>query len=129
MPVTGLDHFVLTVGDIDRTREFYGAVDGVEVQTFGREGRTALHVGDQKVNLHERGEEFSPRARRATVGAGDFCLVTTTPVEKLAEEFAERGVDLVEGPVRKTGARGPMTSIYVRDPDGNLVEFSNYGEE
>ncbi|MFC6836916.1 VOC family protein [Halomarina ordinaria] len=127
MDTTGLDHLVLTVEDIDATCDFYEDVLDAEVVTFG-EGRTALQFGDQKVNLHPAGDEYDPRADRPTPGSGDFCLLTETPIETVETELREAGVDVVEGPVPKTGAVGSLASVYLRDPDGNLVEVAEYQE-
>ena len=126
MPVIrSIDHFVLTVASIEATCEFYRRTLGFGVEVFGPEQRTALAFGSQKINLHEVGREFTPRARVATAGSGDFCLLTDTPVEGVAAHLLEVGVAVEEGPVRKTGATGPLMSVYFRDPDGNLVEVSN----
>lgn len=123
--IIGLDHFVLTVASIDGTVEFYERALGLEVQTFAG-GRKALSLGTQKINLHEAGREFEPKAKRPTPGAGDFCLISETPVEEIAERLASAGVAVEEGPVARTGALGPIRSIYFRDPDGNLIEVANY---
>ena len=123
--IRSIDHFVLTVASIRATCDFYARVLGIGVETFGAEGRTALTFGDQKINLHEVGREFTPRARVATAGSGDFCLLTETPVAAVVQHLREVGVRVEEGPVRKTGATGPLESVYFRDPDGNLVEVSN----
>jgi catechol 2,3-dioxygenase-like lactoylglutathione lyase family enzyme len=123
--IRSLDHFVLTVASIRATCEFYARALGFGVEGFGADGRTALTWGDQKINLHEVGREFTPRARVATAGSGDFCLLTETPVDEVAAHLREIGVAVEEGPVRKTGATGPLNSVYFRDPDGNLVEVSN----
>jgi catechol 2,3-dioxygenase-like lactoylglutathione lyase family enzyme len=88
-------------------------------------GRRGLSFGSQKINLHQAGAEFEPKARVATVGSGDFCLLSEVPVAEIAEHLAAEGVEIIEGPVAKTGAAGPLISIYLRDPDGNLVEVSN----
>ena len=126
--IRSIDHFVLTVASVPATCDFYARVLGFGVETFGTEGgegRTALTFGDQKVNLHEVGREFTPRARVATAGSGDFCLLTETPIDDVVAHLREAGVSIEEGPVPKTGATGPLTSVYFRDPDGNLVEVSN----
>ena len=126
MQLTGIDHLVLTVEDVDATCEFYGDALGATVVTFGSEDRTALEFGDQKINLHEAGGEFDPHARAPTPGSGDFCLISELDVERIETRLDERGVEVVHGPVEKHGARGPMRSVYVRDPDGNLVELASY---
>lgn len=127
--IRSIDHFVLTVASVRATCDFYARVLGFGVETFGAEGggegRIALTFGDQKINLHEVGREFTPRARVATAGSGDFCLLTETPVDAVVRHLREVGVGIEEGPVRKTGATGPLNSVYFRDPDGNLVEVSN----
>jgi len=123
--IKSIDHFVLTVASIDATVAFYRDALGFGVEVFGPQNRTALTFGAQKINLHEVGKEFSPRARVATAGSGDFCLLAETPVADIAEHLKGHGIEIEEGPVPKTGATGSITSIYFRDPDGNLVEVSN----
>jgi catechol 2,3-dioxygenase-like lactoylglutathione lyase family enzyme len=120
-----LDHLVLTVADVERTVGFYTRVLGMTAETFGGR-RRALHFGQQKINLHQAGREFEPKASRATPGSADLCFVTTTPVEEVAAHLAAQGVAVEEGPVERTGALGPMRSVYLRDPDGNLLEISAY---
>jgi catechol 2,3-dioxygenase-like lactoylglutathione lyase family enzyme len=122
-----LDHLVLTVASIDATCEFYSRVLGMKVSRFG-EGRTALLFGGQKINLHEVGKEFEPRAARATAGSGDLCLISATPLEDVIRHLNDAGVAIIEGPVAKTGATGPIRSVYFRDPDDNLIEVSEYVE-
>lgn len=122
--VRAIDHFVLTCGDVETTVAFYERALGMTGETFAG-GRRALAFGSQKINLHQAGAEFTPRAQKPVPGAGDFCLLSDTPVAEIAEHLASMGVELIEGPVPKTGATGPLTSIYFRDPDGNLVEVSN----
>jgi catechol 2,3-dioxygenase-like lactoylglutathione lyase family enzyme len=119
-----LDHLVLTVADPEKTIAFYRDVLGMEEVTFG-EGRTALAFGASKINLHRAGHEFEPKADRPTPGSADVCLITTTPLEQVRDELTAHGVPVEEGPVERTGARGPLLSVYVRDPDANLVEISN----
>lgn len=121
-----LDHLVLTVADIDATCEFYGRVLGMERITFGPERRVALEFGAQKINLHKAGAEFEPRAERPVPGSEDICFITVTPIADVVAQLEQAGVAIVEGPVPRTGATGPMTSVYVRDPDGNLVEIARY---
>ncbi len=125
MRIDRLDHLVLTVADVEATVDFYTRVLGLRAETFG-EGRRALVFGGQKVNLHQAGREFEPRAARATPGSADFCLVTDTPLDQVQRELAGHGVPVEVGPVPKVGALGPMTSVYVRDPDANLVEIAVY---
>lgn len=127
MEPTGIDHFVLTVSDVERACEFYERVLDCEVVTFG-EGRRALRFGDQKINLHPDGWDHEPKAERPTPGSGDFCVLTETPIEEVESGLREASVEIVEGPVEKTGTRGPIDSVYFRDPDGNLVEVARYRE-
>jgi catechol 2,3-dioxygenase-like lactoylglutathione lyase family enzyme len=125
MRIDRLDHLVLTVADIEATVDFYTRVLGMRVETFDG-GRRALVFGRQKINLHQAGHEFSPRATSATPGSGDFCVITETPSEEVQGQLADAGVPIEVGPVIKQGALGPMTSVYVRDPDQNLVEIAVY---
>jgi len=125
MNIDSLDHLVLTVKDIDATCEFYSKALGMEVVTFGR-GRKALSFGPQKINLHQHGHEFEPKAQRPTPGSGDLCLITSVPLREVLAHLAGCGVKVIEGPVQRTGARGPIVSVYFRDPDMNLIEVSNY---
>jgi catechol 2,3-dioxygenase-like lactoylglutathione lyase family enzyme len=120
-----IDHFVLTVRSVDATCDFYSRALGMRVVDFA-DGRKALAFGAQKINLHEAGREFEPKAERPTPGSGDFCLISSTPVDTMAEHLRGLGIEIEEGPVARTGATGPILSIYFRDPDGNLVEVSNY---
>jgi catechol 2,3-dioxygenase-like lactoylglutathione lyase family enzyme len=123
--IDGVDHLVLTVASIERTVAFYSDVLGMHAEQFG-DGRWALHFGTHKFNLHEAGHEFEPKALRPTPGSIDICLVAATPLHEVADTLRARGVPIVEGPVDRTGARGPMRSVYVRDPDDNLVELCHY---
>jgi catechol 2,3-dioxygenase-like lactoylglutathione lyase family enzyme len=125
MKISRIDHIVLTVRSIDVTAEFYQRALGMEVVTFG-EGRKALSFGEQKFNLHEAGKEFEPKAHKPVPGSIDLCLITETPIHEVVDELRLAGVSVVEGPVRRTGALGPIMSIYFRDPDLNLIEVSNY---
>jgi len=127
MNITGLDHIVLTVKSIARTCDFYEQALGAEVITFGA-GRTALQLGDNKINLHEAGNEFEPKAATPTPGSGDICLITSASLAQVEQNLRARGVAIEEGPVPRTGARGPIMSLYVRDPDSNLVEIASYSE-
>ena len=125
MKIDRIDHLVLTVHDIGRTLEFYTRVMGMEPVTFAG-GRRGLAFGRQKLNLHQAGAEFEPKALRPGPGAIDLCFVSETPLEEVLAELRSHGIHVIEGPVDKTGALGPMKSVYFRDPDGNLVEVSNY---
>jgi catechol 2,3-dioxygenase-like lactoylglutathione lyase family enzyme len=119
-----IDHIVLTVASIQATSDFYSRALGLEVVTFDGE-RRAIQVGKQKLNLHEAGHELEPKARRPTPGSVDICLVTEEPLVQVVDRLAAIGVAVELGPVGRTGAIGPLSSIYVRDPDGNLVEIAN----
>jgi catechol 2,3-dioxygenase-like lactoylglutathione lyase family enzyme len=120
-----LDHLVLTVADIPATCAFYTRVLGMREIVFGQ-GRYALSFGNNKINLHQYQAEFDPKALRPTPGSADFCLLTETPPDDILRHLADCGVPVVEGPVDRTGATGPLTSIYIRDPDGNLVEIAKH---
>ncbi|CAN7631575.1 VOC family protein [Mesorhizobium sp. LjRoot246] len=123
--IAGIDHFVLTVASLEVTCAFYQRVLGVErIDTPG--GPTALAFGPQKINVHEIGRTFEPKAKTPTPGSGDFCLITDRPLAEICASLAVNGVDVELGPVERVGARGPMMSVYFRDPDGNLVEVSEY---
>jgi catechol 2,3-dioxygenase-like lactoylglutathione lyase family enzyme len=121
-----LDHLVLTVASIDRTVRFYTAVLGMTEVVFG-EGRRALAFGDQKLNLHQAGHEYEPKAARPTPGSADLCFLTDADPAAVGAWLRARGVAVEEGPVSRTGAVGPITSFYFRDPDGNLVELATQG--
>jgi catechol 2,3-dioxygenase-like lactoylglutathione lyase family enzyme len=123
----GIDHIVLTVRSIEDTSAFYSSALGVEAVEFG-DGRRAVQVGRQKINLHEAGHEFEPKATRPTPGSGDVCFVTDDPLEEVIARLERVGIPIEEGPVARTGAGGPLRSVYVRDPDGNLVEIANLVE-
>jgi catechol 2,3-dioxygenase-like lactoylglutathione lyase family enzyme len=124
--IRSFDHLVLTVRDIGKTVDFYCRGLGMRRQVFG-DGRVAIHFGDQKFNLHEAdGAPLLPRARNPVAGGADFCLVADVPLDAVIRLLGERGVEIERGPVDQTGARGPMRSVYMRDPDGNLVEICAY---
>ena len=123
MRVASLDHLVLTVRDLERTCDFYARVMGMEVRQFG-DGRLALHFGEQKINLHLAGAEFEPKAATAVPGSADLCFLLEGGVDAAAEHLRGQGVDIIEGPVERTGAAGTIRSVYFRDPDGNLIEVS-----
>lgn len=125
MNIKGIDHLVLTVKDIEVTCEFYSSVMCMKVETFG-EGRIALKFGNQKINLHQYGKEFEPKAIRPTPGSVDLCFITDTPIEQIVESLEKHWITIVEGPIERTGAMGRIYSVYFRDPDLNLIEVSNY---
>jgi catechol 2,3-dioxygenase-like lactoylglutathione lyase family enzyme len=122
MRIAALDHLVLTVADPEATVAFYERL-GMRAETFAG-GRLALRFGSQKVNLHRAGAEFEPHARQPVAGSADFCLLVEGPLEDVGRELAEAGIPVELGPVERTGAEGPIRSLYLRDPDGNLVELS-----
>ena len=126
MKIDRIDHIVLTAFDVDRTIDFYSRVMGMEPITFAG-GRRGLAFGRQKINLHQAGREFEPKALKPVPGALDLCFITETPLDDVIARLKANGVVIVDGPVQKTGALGPMMSVYFRDPDGNLIEVSNYG--
>lgn len=125
MRIDRLDHLVLTVADIGVTVDFYTRLLGMEVVTFGI-GRTALAFGRSKINLHQAGHEFEPKAFRPTPGSADLCLITTDSLDRVIEELVQHDVPIEEGPVDRTGATGSIRSVYFRDPDRNLIEVSTY---
>ena len=128
MRVERLDHLVLTVADIDASCAFYQRVLGMQVVTFG-EGRMALAFGQQKINLHRHGAEFEPKALRPTPGSADLCLLVSTPLAEVMTHLQRCAVAIEEGPVPRTGATGALLSVYIRDPDRNLIELANLQEE
>jgi len=123
MEIDRIDHVVLTARDLDATVAFYCGVLGMRLERFG-EGRLALAFGGQKINLHRLGDEIAPKAAVPTPGSLDLCLIVRTPLAEVARVLAAAGVAL--GPVRRTGASGPITSLYLRDPDSNLIELAAY---
>ena len=125
MKIESIDHVVLTVRDLDRTCEFYQSVLGFELVTFGA-ARKGLRFGRQKLNLHVYGKEFEPKALHPTPGSLDLCFITTTPLDEVRRELGEKGISIEVGPVEKVGAVGKLLSVYVRDPDHNLIEIANY---
>ena len=127
MRIDRIDHLVLTVDDIDRTIAFYVGVLGMSETTF-RSDRKALTFGTSKINLHERGREHEPKARTPTPGSADLCLIVDEPLAMVVTELTAAGVSVEEGPGERTGAQGPLISVYIRDPDANLIELSNYLE-
>ncbi|XP_052082195.1 glyoxalase domain-containing protein 5-like [Mytilus californianus] len=120
-----IDHIVITVKDSIKTCEFYSEVLGMEVNTF-KGNRKALKFGNQKINIHEHGKEFEPKAHAPTPGSADVCFITQQSLDLVIEHLKSFNVDIVEGPVERTGSQGPIKSVYIRDPDNNLIELSNY---
>lgn len=125
MKINKIDHLVLTVADIDKTIEFYTNILGFEVVTFG-DNRKALTFGNQKINLHEKGKEFEPKAEYPTSGSADLCFIAETNIEEVVQELKLKNIESIEGIVDRTGALGKIKSVYFRDPDLNLIEVSNY---
>lgn len=124
MKIDSLDHLVLTVESIETTASFYARVLGMDVITFGS-GRTALTFGSQKINLHQHGKEFEPKAQQPTPGSADLCFITSSPLAEVERHLSACNVEILEGPIQRTGATGPILSVYFRDPDMNLIEVSN----
>lgn len=123
MRICRLDHLVITVSNIERTVAFYEKC-GFEKREF-KNGRIALHFGKQKINLHQKGHEFEPKANKPTIGSQDLCfIVDGDDIDLIKEELENKGIKVIEGPIDRTGAVSPIRSIYVRDPDDNLLEFS-----
>jgi catechol 2,3-dioxygenase-like lactoylglutathione lyase family enzyme len=122
-----LDHTVLTVRDVDATVDFYQRVLGMQVLTFDSlvNNRKALLFADHKINLHEYGNEIQPTAANPGPGTEHLCLIVSDPIEAVAAHIRASGVEIEDGPVERAGALGPINSVYVRDPDGNLIEISN----
>lgn len=118
-----LDHVVITTAHLDQCIDFYTRILGMKLEEFAG-GRLALRFGEQKFNIHVKGMEFEPKAAVPTPGALDFCLIAAIPLERVIARLGKLGVPVIEGPVAKTGAAYPLRSVYVRDPDGNLVEIS-----
>ncbi|ECH0691880.1 VOC family protein [Salmonella enterica subsp. enterica serovar Typhimurium] len=125
MIIDRIDHLVLTVSDISTTIRFYEEVLGFSAVTF-KQNRKALIFGAQKINLHQQEMEFEPKASRPTPGSADLCFITSTPINDVVSEILQAGISIVEGLVERTGATGEIMSIYIRDPDGNLIEISQY---
>jgi catechol 2,3-dioxygenase-like lactoylglutathione lyase family enzyme len=125
MLIDHLDHLVLTTVDPEACKDFYLRVLGMTLETFGN-GRMAFRFGNQKINLHVRGQEFEPKAHLPVPGALDLCFISAQPLEAVIAHLQWHNWPIVEGPVQRTGATGPIRSVYVRDPDLNLIEISQY---
>ncbi|MBI1492880.1 VOC family protein [Rhodobacteraceae bacterium MYP1-1] len=126
--ITALDHLVLTVASLERTMAFYRDVLGMEVEEFqpaDGSRRFALKFGVQKINLHLAGQEFRPHAKRPGPGTADLCFLSVTDLKAWQDHLDAQSITIEEGPLRRTGASRPLMSIYIRDPDGNLIEISN----
>ena len=122
MQIRSLDHLVLTVADVESTARFYESL-GMRREEFG-DGRVALRFGNQKLNLHEAGAEIAPHAAHPTRGSADLCFLVADDLDQVAKLLSKRGIPVELGPVARTGATSALVSLYVRDPDGNLVEIS-----
>lgn len=118
-----LDHLVLTTIDVEACKDFYLRVMGMRLETFGV-GRIAFQFGDQKINVHARGHEFEPKAHLPVPGALDLCFIASMSLDKVVAHLEVENWPIVEGPVLRTGATGPIRSVYVRDPDMNLIEIA-----
>jgi catechol 2,3-dioxygenase-like lactoylglutathione lyase family enzyme len=125
MEIKNLDHLVLTVADIDKTIDFYTRILGFKLVVFG-DNRRALTFGNQKINLHQKGREFEPKAEYPTSGSADLCFIAETNIHDVLEELKLKNIEIIEGIVERTGALGKIKSVYFRDPDLNLIEVSNY---
>ena len=124
MKIDALDHLVLTCADVGATIDFYSRVLGMEAVSFS-EGRKALRFGSSKINLHQQGKEFEPKAQHAIPGSADLCFITSVPIEDVTAHLHNCDVTIIYGPVQQAGATGPLRSVYFRDPDMNLIEVSN----
>ena len=118
-----LDHLVLTTVDLNACKDFYVRVMGMQLETFGA-GRLAFRFGNQKINVHERGKEFEPKAHLPVPGALDLCFIASVSLDQFIKHLEGCDWPIIEGPVQRTGATGPIRSVYVRDPDLNLIEVS-----
>jgi len=125
MKVKEIDHLVLTAGNIDLTIEFYTTVLGMELES-SKDGRKALRFGMQKINLHKAGQEISPHAKHPLPGSADLCFITEASIQQVVKHLNSYGITILEGPVEKLGTTGPVMSIYIQDPDGNLIEISTH---
>lgn len=123
--IAHLDHLVLTAVDAAATVDFYTRVLGMQLETFGQ-GRMAFKFGDQKINLHIRGREFEPKAHVPVPGALDLCFIASIPLDQVIDRLTAAPWPIIEGPVMRTGATGPIRSVYLRDPDLNLIEISEH---
>ena len=126
MKIKHLDHIVLTVRNVETTCHFYQKVLGMQVESFGKQGHKALHFGHHSIKLHQLGQELTPHAKFPTPGAADICLITDSDIDEVITHIKLYGVEIEQGPVRRTGAQGEIISVYFRDPDANLIEVSNY---
>ena len=121
---SSLDHMVVTVSDMDRACDFYARVLGAEIVTFGA-GRKAVRIGRQKLNLHDAATAGDPVARSPAVGGADLCILTETPIDQVVRHLESLSVEIIAGPVERSGAVAPLMSVYIRDPVGSLIEIAN----
>jgi catechol 2,3-dioxygenase-like lactoylglutathione lyase family enzyme len=125
MKLDRLDHLALTVRSIPEACRFYSTVLGMQIVEFGA-GRYALSFGQQKLNLHESGHEFEPHAELPTPGSADICFISAIPLSQVIDHLSACKISIVQGPVERTGAVGKVASVYIRDPDQNLIEIAEY---
>ncbi len=125
MNIKNIDHIVLTVRDLEASIAFYTAILGMQAETFGN-NRVALKFGQQKINLHQYGHEFEPKAEQPTPGSADLCFIINNDLQQAMDEVKSQGINIIKGPVQRTGAAGKITSFYFRDPDSNLIEVAVY---
>jgi len=128
MQIERIDHLVLTVKNVEISCAFYTKVLGMQEITF-QGGRKAVAFGNQKINFHEFGQEFDPKALCPSPGSADLCFITRAPIAQIKSHLDTCGVTIIEEPLERTGAMGPMTSVYIRDPDQNLIEIASYQNE
>jgi catechol 2,3-dioxygenase-like lactoylglutathione lyase family enzyme len=128
--IHSIDHIVMQAVDVPGTIKFYTEILGMTYNQFqpptGGPMRQSLHFGAQKINLHDAGSPFRPHAKNPAAGSVDLCFITQQPLGDWQQHLTNCGIVIEDGPVRKTGAYGTLLSIYIRDPDGNLIEISNY---
>lgn len=125
MIIENLDHLVLTVKDLDKTVKFYTEILGMKKEIF-KDTRIALKYANQKINLHKLGSEFKPKATNVKQGSADLCFIVKDDINDVFKFLQKKAIKILEGPVFRTGALGDIYSIYINDPDGNLIELSNY---
>ena len=130
LKIQSIDHIVMQAADVAATVAFYTEIMGMEHSEFqpptGGPVRQSLHFGNQKINLHNASSPYIPHAKNPVAGSVDLCFITGQPLGDWQQHLANHGVEIEDGPVRKTGANGPLLSVYIRDPDDNLIEISNY---
>lgn len=125
MEITGIDHVTIYAADVEETTAFYDRVLDAEI-TRADDRPTTIQFDDVKINVHQAGDEYEPHADNPATGTADFCFTSDLPADAVADRLRTLDVEIVEGPVQRLGARGPMDSVYLRDPDGNLIEIAHY---